>query len=80
MYIDCLRYVYMPLLRAELSWFIKEHNSHRIRRQKDRKTPQGVPKNLYAFPKLYGMSQFYACAMSLYCNNVKNILTACMLL
>ena len=51
----CLRYVYMPLLRKELAWFIKEHNSHRIRKQKDRKTPQGVPEDLYAFPEDHGM-------------------------
>ena len=45
----------MPLLRKELAWFIQVHNSHRIRKQKDRKTPRGVPEDLYAFPEDHGM-------------------------
>ncbi len=44
----------MPLMRQELKWFIDEHNSHRIRKQKDRKTPQGIPEDLYNFPNHFG--------------------------
>ena len=45
----------MPLIRNELKWFVEEHNSHRIRKQKDRKTPQGIPEDLYTFPDHFGM-------------------------
>ena len=41
-------------MRQELKWFIDEHNSHRIRKQKDRKTPQGIPEDLYNFPNHFG--------------------------
>ena len=45
----------MPLIRNELTWFVTAYNSHRIRKQKDRKTPQGVPEDLYAFPEQFGI-------------------------
>ncbi|XP_048584290.1 uncharacterized protein LOC5506459 [Nematostella vectensis] len=51
---QCLQYVFMPLLRRELKEFVEEHNSHRIRRQKDRLTPQGIPEDLYSFPERFG--------------------------
>lgn len=44
----------MPLIQNELKWFVDEHNSHRIRKQKDRKTPQGIPDDLYNFPNHFG--------------------------
>ena len=45
----------MPLIHNELKWFVEEHNTHRIRKQKDRKTPQGIPEDLYTFPDHFGM-------------------------
>lgn len=53
----CLQYVYMPLLRKELQEFVEEHNSHRIRKQRGKKTPQGIPEDLYNFPELKGFKQ-----------------------
>ena len=50
-----LQYVYMPLLRQELTGFVEEHNAHRIRKQHGKKTPQGIPEDLYSFPELKGM-------------------------
>ena len=44
----------MPLIRKELTEFVEEHNSHRIRKQRDRLTPQGIPEDLYQFPENYG--------------------------
>ncbi|KAJ7358938.1 hypothetical protein OS493_020779 [Desmophyllum pertusum] len=53
----CLQYVYMPLLRKELGEFVEEHNSHRIRKQHGKKTPQGIPEDLYNFPELKGFKE-----------------------
>ena len=38
-----------------MSEFVEEHNSHRIRKQRDRLTPQGIPEDLYQFPNQYGI-------------------------
>ena len=54
----CLQYVYMPLLRKELQEFVEEHNCHRIRKQRGKKTPQGIPEDLYNFPELKVCTQF----------------------
>ena len=47
-----------PPLRKELREFVEEHNAHRIRKQRGKKTPQGIPKDLYSFPELKGMVAF----------------------
>ena len=50
--------MYMPLLRKELREFVEEHNAHRIRKQRGKKTPQGIPEDVYSFPELKGMVAF----------------------
>ena len=54
----CLLHEYMPPLRKELREFVEEHNAHRIRKQRGKKTPQGIPEDLYSFPELKGMVAF----------------------
>lgn len=62
----CLQYVYMPLLRKELQEFVEEHNSHRIRKQRGKKTPQGIPEDLYNFPELKGMHTIWILGETLF--------------
>ena len=50
----CFLHVYLPLLQNELNDFKEQHNSHRIRKQKDRRVPNGVPDDLYLFPEIHG--------------------------
>ena len=51
-----LAFMMIPLLQKELDIF-KESvwNTHRIRAQKDRNLPAGVPNHIYNFPELYGL-------------------------
>lgn len=42
----------MPLLRKELREFVEEHNVHRIRKQRGKKTPQGFPRTCTVFLNL----------------------------
>jgi hypothetical protein len=44
-----IKYVYMPMIRARLQWYIPIHNSKAIRKQKNRKhyLPVGKPRILY---------------------------------
>lgn len=56
----------MPLLRKELQQFVEEHNSHRIRKQRGKKTPQGIPEDLYNFPELKGMHTIWILGETLF--------------
>jgi hypothetical protein len=44
-----IRYVYMPMIRTRLNFYVPIHNSHSIRKQKNRKhdLPTGKPRILY---------------------------------
>lgn len=50
----CFLHLFLPLLQKELDDFREQHNSHRIRKQKDRRVPNGVPDDLYLFPGIHG--------------------------
>ena len=45
---ECLAYVLVPLLKRELSEFMKLWNTHYIRRNNKVKLPHGIPDDLYS--------------------------------
>jgi hypothetical protein len=49
----CLQHIYMTMLRTHIHTFVQTHNTHRIRRQKQREhyLPTGIPVNMYQYPK-----------------------------
>ena len=53
-----LAYLFVPLLQKELDVFKDTvWNTHRIRHQKDRYLPDGVPNHVYEFPEEYGLEE-----------------------
>lgn len=48
----CLQYVYMKMIRTHIQTFVQVHNTHRIRRQRNREhyLPTGKPTELYNYP------------------------------
>lgn len=55
----CFLHVFLLLIQKELDEFREQHNSHRIRNQKDRRVPNGVPDDLYLFPGVHGKYNFF---------------------
>ena len=55
-YSDSLRFAFGPLINEELSQFMVEWNSHRIRLSIMAEVPVGVPEILYRFPEINGKS------------------------
>jgi len=59
--IICLQYIYMNMIRSHIQTFVQVHNTHRIRRQRNREhyLPTGRPTELYNYPPTgvhdYGM-------------------------
>jgi len=45
----------MPLLQIESEDVKQDWNSHRIRKQKGRDQPSGIPDKLYEFPEIEGV-------------------------
>ena len=51
-----MAYLMIPILQKEVDEFKDVvWNPHRIRAQKDRMVPGGVPNHIYDFPEQYGM-------------------------
>ena len=49
-----LAYVYIPVIQKELDVFcVSVWNSHRIRKQKKKELPVGVPERIYTCPGKY---------------------------
>ena len=48
----CMQYVYMKMIRTHVQTFVQVHNTHRIRRQRNREhyLPTGQPCQLYHYP------------------------------
>lgn len=51
-----LLYVYIPLLETELADLKMAYNAHKIRKQKGKLRPDGVPDDMYYFPDPYLVS------------------------
>ncbi|XP_044165295.1 uncharacterized protein LOC122949237 isoform X1 [Acropora millepora] len=50
-----LAYVYIPVIQKELDVFrISVWNAHRIRKQKEKELPVGVPEHIYTCPERHG--------------------------
>ena len=55
LYRNLLAYVYIPVLQKELDTFrVSVWNNHRIRKERDKDLPTGVPDHIYHFPDQYG--------------------------
>ena len=68
-----LAYLMIPIIQKQLEIF-KVWNSHRIRAQRDTRSPDGVPNHIYAFPEEYGLEDcgMYKSSTQLYLGqNVK---------
>ena len=51
-----LAFLMIPILQNEVEEFKDVvWNSHRIRAQKDRYLPAGIPNHIYDFPERYGL-------------------------
>ena len=50
--IICLQFIYMKMIRTHVQTFVQVHNTHRIRRQRNREhyLPTGQPCQLYHYP------------------------------
>lgn len=44
----------MPLLEKEAKEMVEDWNGHKIRNQKGKNRPGGVPNDLYEFPEIAG--------------------------
>ena len=50
-----LAYVYIPVLQKELDVSrVSVWNAHRIRKQKNKELPVGVPEHIYTYPERHG--------------------------
>ena len=50
-----LAYVYIPVIQKELDVFrVSVWNTHRIRKQKEKELPAGVPEHIYTCPESHG--------------------------
>ena len=54
MHIECLRYCFGHLIRNSAARATKEWNEHRIRTQKNKDAPDGIPNVIYNWPERYG--------------------------
>ncbi|XP_074632936.1 uncharacterized protein LOC141891824 isoform X2 [Acropora palmata] len=50
----CLCYTYLPLLEQELQELKQGYNSHKIRKQRGKLRPDGIPDDMYFFPERFG--------------------------
>lgn len=51
---NLLAYVYIPILQKELDVFrVSVWNNHRVRKQKGKELPAGVPEHIYTCPEKY---------------------------
>ncbi|KAJ7361962.1 hypothetical protein OS493_014610 [Desmophyllum pertusum] len=53
----CLLYTYLPLFERELQELLGDYNSHKIRKQRGKQRPDGVPEDMFHFPEMYGGSE-----------------------
>ena len=50
-----MSYVYVPVIQKELDIFRETvWNTHRVRKQKNKELPTGVPEHIYTCPNQYG--------------------------
>ena len=64
---NLLSYVYIPVLQKELDVFrVSVWNNHRVRKQKGKELPTGVPEHIYHCPDQYGGEK---CGFLLQSNN-----------
>lgn len=54
-----LLYVYIPLLESELTDLRNDYNAHKIRKQKGKLRPDGIPDDMFYFPEKFGRSFFH---------------------
>jgi len=57
-HIQCLRYCFMGVLRAELQRTVREWNTHPIRSNKNGECPSGRPNVIYFSPELYDSQNY----------------------
>lgn len=50
----CLLYTYLPLFEKELLDLLVDYNSHKIRKQRGKQRPDGIPEDMYHFPEMHG--------------------------
>ena len=52
---NMLAYVYIPVVQKELDVFrVSVWNNHRVRKQKGKELPTGVPEHIYTCPEQHG--------------------------
>ena len=51
-------YVYIPLLESELEDLKLAYNAHKIRTQKGKLRPDGIPDDMYYFQERFGKAFF----------------------
>lgn len=44
----------VPVLEKEVAEYVKQWNSHLIRKNKQCQTPSGIPDEIYSMPEVYG--------------------------
>ena len=49
-----LLYIFIPLLERELPDLKIAYNAHKIRKQKGKLRPDGIPDDMYYFPERFG--------------------------
>ena len=54
-----LAYVYIPVIQKELAFFRTTlWNNHRVRKQKNKDLPTGVPEHIFSFSEKYGSENY----------------------
>lgn len=52
---NLLAYIYIPVIQKELDYFrLSVWNTHRIRKQRQKELPGGIPDHIYDCPDKYG--------------------------
>ena len=54
----CLLFTYLPLFEKELQELLADYNSHKIRKQRGKQRPDGVPDDMFHFPEMYGEFEY----------------------
>ena len=54
-----MRYTYLPLLEQELQELKLDYNSHKIRKQRGKLRPDGIPDDMFFFPERFGEQESF---------------------
>ena len=73
-YRDCLQFCFMHLIQKELDAIAHEWNTHRIRADKNRLVPAGIPNELYSSTRFGGMKLCTCLYSTIYCVGTCNYL------